>query len=76
MDDADDKEREALLPAEQDQPTVPLRRLAALALDGYRQPLDPHKIEDFWWRSDDKISDDAWLADLFAVPNWSLCRTT
>ena len=73
MDDADDKEREALLMrASRSKPQFHYDDWRRWLSTRYRQPLDPHKIEDFWWRSDDKISDDAWLADLFALPNWSL----
>ena len=73
MDDADDKEREALLlRAGRSKPQFHYDEWKRWLTTRYRQPLDPHKIEDFWWRSDDKIADDAWLADLFAVPNWSL----
>ena len=72
MDDADDKEREALLLRSKTSPRFHYDDWKRWLSTRYRQPLDPHKIEDFWWRSDDKIVDDAWLADLFAVPNWSL----
>ena len=72
MDDADDKEREALLLRSKTSPRFHYDDWRRWLSTRYRQPLDPHKIEDFWWRSDDKIADDAWLADLFAVPNWSL----
>ena len=72
MDDADDKEREALLLRSKTSPRFHYDDWRRWLSTRYRQPLDPHKIEDFWWRSDDKIVNDAWLADLFALPNWSL----
>ena len=73
MDDADDKEREALLLRGLNKPQFHYEDWRRWLQLRYRQPLDPRRdLERFWYRTGDKHANDAWLADLFALPNWSL----
>ena len=67
MDDADDKEREALLLRSKTTHGSTTTTGGAGSRRGTGSPR-PAQDRGLWWRSDDKISDKRGYADLFAVP--------